>query len=90
MPILDESLIDRLVVVRDEEAHAALQELARVEGMLVGSSSGAAAHAARLIADEIAAGELDVSGGRVVTLFPDGSDRYLSKGIYGSFDEWIV
>ncbi|HEY76124.1 MAG TPA: cysteine synthase family protein [Thermoflexia bacterium] len=90
VPILDESLIDRLVVVRDEEAHAALKELARVEGMLVGSSSGAAAFAARLIADEIADGLLDAGEGRVVTLFPDGSDRYLSKGIYGSFEEWVV
>ncbi|HIE39669.1 MAG TPA: cysteine synthase family protein [Anaerolineae bacterium] len=90
VPILDESLIDRLVVVRDEEAHAVLKELARVEGMLVGSSSGAAAFAARLIADEIADGLLDAGGGRVVTLFPDGSDRYLSKGIYGDFEEWVV
>ncbi len=90
VPILDQSLIDRMVVVRDENAHAAVKELARKEGMLVGSSSGTAAHAARLIAQEIEDGSLDVGGGRVVTLFPDGGDRYLSKGIYGSFDEWTV
>jgi len=90
VPILDQSLIDRLVVVQDEDAHAAVKELARTEGMLVGSSSGAAAHAARLIAQEIEDGTLEASGGRIVTLFPDGGERYLSKGIYGSFDEWTV
>lgn len=86
--ILDRSLIDQVIVVRDEEAHQALKELARCEGMLVGSSSGAAAHAARVVADQIARGELATSGGRIVTLFPDGADRYLSKHIYGAFEEW--
>jgi len=86
--ILDGSLIDRMVVVRDEEAHRALQDLARCEGMLVGSSSGAAAHAARVVAGQIARGELPAAGGRIVTLFPDGADRYLSKHIYGAFEEW--
>ena len=86
--ILDRSLIDQVIVVRDEEAHQALKELARCEGMLVGSSSGAAAHAARVVADQIAKGELATSGGRIVTLFPDGADRYLSKHSYGAFEEW--
>lgn len=88
--LLDQSLIDRMIVVRDEDAQAAVHELARTEGMLVGSSSGAAAHAARLIADEIADGTLKVSGRRIATLFPDGGDRYLSKGLYGSFEQWTV
>jgi cysteine synthase A len=55
--------------------------------MFVGSSSGAAACAARIIADEIESGDLK-AGPRIVTLFPDGADRYLSKGIYGRFEEW--
>ncbi len=88
VPILDTSLVDRMVVVHDEDAQAALKDLARREGMLVGGSAGAAAHAACLIANDIAAGKLDVGGGRVVTLFPDGADRYLSKNIYGAFDQW--
>jgi cysteine synthase A len=54
----------------------------------VGSSSGAAAHAARVVADQVAKGKLAVSGGHIVTLFPDGADRYLSKHIYGTFEEW--
>ena len=86
--LLDQSLIDRMVVVPDEDAHEAVHELARREGMLVGSSSGAAAHAARLIAREITDGTLKMAGSRIVTLFPDGGDRYLSKGLYGSFEQW--
>jgi cysteine synthase len=85
--ILDQSLIDQLVVIHDADAHAAVQLLARTEGMFVGSSSGAAACAARIIADEIESGDLK-AGPRIVTLFPDGADRYLSKGIYGRFEEW--
>lgn len=86
--LLDQSLVDRMVVVHDEDAHKAVHELARREGMLVGSSSGAAAHAARLIAREITDGTLKSAGSRIVTLFPDGGDRYLSKGLYGSFGQW--
>lgn len=86
--ILDRSLIDQVVVVRDEEAHQALKELARCEGILVGSSSGAAAHAARVVAEQVVKGELAAGGGHIVTLFPDGADRYLSKHIYGAFEEW--
>ena len=81
--LLDEALIDRMLVVKDEDAHAAVLELARMEGMLVGSSSGAAAYAARLVARETAQ-----AGARIVTLFADGGDRYLSKGLYDSFAEW--
>jgi cysteine synthase len=88
--LVDESLIDRMVVAPDREAHAAVHELARTEGMLVGSSSGAVAYAARVIADEIARGALEVDGGRIATLFPDGGDRYLSKGLYDEFDAWVA
>ncbi len=86
--ILDQGLIDRVLAVTDEEAHSALLELVRQEAILAGSSSGAAACAARIIAQEISAGALVTSGGRIVTIFPDGGDRYLSKNIYGSFAEW--
>lgn len=82
VPVLDRSLIDEIVVVRDEDAQAAVRDLARQEGMLVGSSSGAAAHAAREVAQRTR------TPGLVVTLFADGADRYLSKHIYGAFEEW--
>jgi O-acetylserine dependent cystathionine beta-synthase len=50
--------------------------LARTEGLLVGSSSGAAFHAALLEA------EAAPPGSHIVTVFPDSSERYLSKHIY--------
>ena len=88
--LLDQTLIDRVFVVRDEEAHAAVRELACTEGMLVGSSSGAAAFAARCVAGQLSDQAFPAGGARVVTLFPDGGDRYLSKGLYNSFDQWRV
>ena len=92
--LLDENLIDRMIVVEDEDAHTAVRELARREGLLVGSSSGAAAHAARVVAHEIRSDTRRwTSAGQtqhVVTLFPDGGDRYLSKGLYDDFDAWRV
>lgn len=90
VPVLDAALIDQVVAVSDADAHQAVQDLARQEGMLVGSSAGAAAWAARSVARDIESGRLQVSGRSIVTLFPDGSDRYLSKHIYGSFAEWTA
>ena len=49
---------------------------ARSEGLLVGGSAGAAAHAARECARALGRGAL------VVTLFPDGFERYLGKGVF--------
>ncbi len=81
--ILDKSLIDEVITVRDEDAHHTLKFLARYEGMLVGSSSGAAAFASKLVAERYKDKNLNI-----VTILPDGSERYLSKNIYGDFDEW--
>ena len=74
--------------VADETAHEELARLAREEGHLVASSAGAASVAAKRVAREIATGELETPHDTVVTIFPDSSERYLSKGIYGSFEEW--
>ena len=86
--LFDPALVDELVGVPDESAHAEVKRLAREEGHLVASSAGAASVAARDVAEAIAAGELDVPYDSVVTMFPDSSERYLSKDIYGSFAEW--
>jgi cysteine synthase A len=86
--LLDPDALDDVRTVSDRAAHAEVKRLAAEEGHLVGSSSGAASVAAREVADRIAAGELDVPARTVVTVFPDGSERYLSKNIYGSFDAW--
>jgi cysteine synthase len=73
---LERSLIDRVLSVDDDASFAAVSALARQEGLLVGGSSGAAAHAAREVARELGAGHV------VVTLFPDGFERYLGKGSF--------
>jgi cysteine synthase len=51
-------------------------ELARREGLLVGGSAGAAAAAARIVARRYGPDAC------VLTLFPDGFERYLGKGVF--------
>lgn len=70
---LDTSVYDEVVTVTDEDALAAMRELARTEGLLCGVSSGAAAFAAREIARRP-----EFAGKNVVCLLPDTGERYLS------------
>ncbi len=86
--LFEPDLVDDVIAVPDEDAHEELKRLADDEGHLVASSAGAASVAAKHVATEIAAGEIDVPFESVVTVFPDSSERYLSKGIYRSFEEW--
>ncbi|MBF1075294.1 MAG: cysteine synthase A [Prevotellaceae bacterium] len=73
----DGNVVDRILRVTNEEAIAATRELAAVEGMLCGISSGAAFSAAlRLAADEAYAGKT------IVALLPDTGERYLSTGVF--------
>lgn len=73
--IYDASLAAEVMMVMNDEACAAVRRLARTEGVLGGWSSGAAAAAADKVAKRLGAGK------RVVTVFPDGAERYLSQGI---------
>ncbi|MFF2091031.1 PLP-dependent cysteine synthase family protein [Paenibacillus sp. NPDC058174] len=75
-PFMDTSYFDEVRTISDEDAFLRVKELALLEGLLVGSSSGAAMQAALLEAESAK------PGSRIVTIFPDGSDRYLSKKIY--------
>ncbi|WP_291272749.1 PLP-dependent cysteine synthase family protein [Geothrix sp.] len=70
---LDLSIADRIMDVADADSLATARELIATEGCLVGASSGANAWAARELARTLPAGS------RVVTLFPDGAERYMSK-----------
>ena len=72
---MDVSLIDEVIKVNDDEAFEASRELARREGILAGSSSGAALAASLKLAQKI-------DHGNIVTIFPDRGDRYLSKGLF--------
>lgn len=69
-------LADEVMMINDQEAFKTVRRLAETEGVLGGGSSGAAAAAAYRIAERMG------SGKRVVTLFPDGAERYLSQGIF--------
>jgi cysteine synthase A len=75
-PIYDASLADEIMMVMDEDVCASLKRLARSEGLLGGWSSGAAATAACKVAERLGPGK------RVVTVFPDGAERYQSQGIF--------
>jgi cystathionine beta-synthase (acetylserine-dependent) (EC 4.2.1.-) len=72
---MDITLIDRVVKVSDAEAFAMVKTLAEKEGLIVGTSSGAAVAASRKLIE---------SGirGNIVTLLPDRGDRYFSKHLY--------
>ena len=69
-------LADEIMMIYDDEAFATVRRLAETEGVLGGGSSGAAAAAAYRVAERMGPGK------RVVTLFPDGAERYMSQGIY--------
>ena len=74
---LDTSVYDEIIAVKTEEAYAAARALAKAEGVLVGISSGAALHAASVLA---ARPENECK--RIVVLLPDTGDRYLSTDLF--------
>ena len=71
---MDMSLIDKVIKVDDEDAFAEVRLLAMREGILAGSSSGAALRAVRILSDH-------VSEGNVVVILPDRGERYFSKNL---------
>jgi len=73
---VDTNLFDAIHTVLDSDAFRLVKELATKEGLLVGSSSGAALYASLLEAKKAK------PGSTIVTIFPDSSERYLSKNIY--------
>ena len=72
---MDITLVDKIFKVTDDEAFETCRELARKEGILAGTSSGAALAAVRKLSEEIDAGN-------IVVVLPDRGDRYLSKGLF--------
>ncbi|GEN33311.1 cysteine synthase A [Aneurinibacillus danicus] len=73
---MEPSYFDAIHTVDDVDAFRWVKELAAKEGMLVGSSAGAAMHAAMKEAQQAKPGT------NIVTIFADSSERYLSKKIY--------
>lgn len=78
----DASIVDEVFRVGDDQAILSSRQLARLDGLLVGISSGAAAFAAK----EIALRPENV-GKNIVTLLPDTGERYLSTALY-AFDDY--
>ena len=72
----DRSLCDEVMMVMDDEAFGMVKTLAAQEGVLAGSSGGAAVFAALKVAKRLGPGK------RVVTIIPDSAERYLSKKIF--------
>jgi len=69
--IYEESILDGTFFVKTEDAYWMAMRLAKEEGLLVGPSSGAAFWASLKLAESI-------DNGVIVTIFPDGGDRYFS------------
>ncbi len=73
---LDMSVIDEIVTVRTEDAFSACRSFAKSEGLLVGISSGAALHAAKIIGQKN-------EKKNIVVLLPDSGERYMSVNLFG-------
>jgi len=72
----DRSVCDEVIAVTDDDAFDTVKLLAAREGVLAGSSGGAAVFASLTVAKRLGAGK------RVVTIIPDSAERYLSKKIF--------
>jgi cysteine synthase A len=72
----DRSVCDEVMMVSDDDAFATVKSLAALEGILAGSSGGAAMFGALKVAKKLGTGK------RVATIIPDSAERYLSKKIF--------
>ena len=75
--VLDTRLYDEVIPVTEEEAYQAVRDVARLEGLLVGISSGAALAAAVRVAERP-----ENQGKVLAVILPDGGERYLSTDLF--------
>ena len=75
--ILDISVVDEVMKVESQEAIDTAKDVAKMEGVLCGISSGAAAHAVK----QLAARE-NMGGKRIVVMLPDTGERYVSTLLF--------
>lgn len=75
--VLNTSVYDEIITVKNEDAFAAAREVAAVEGLLVGISSGAALWAATELAKRP-----ENAGKNIVVVLPDTGERYLSTALF--------
>ena len=74
--IYDANVVDEIIRISDEEAFEMAKLMAKEEGILVGISTGANIAAAIKVAKKLGKGK------KVVTVSPDGGEKYISMGIY--------
>jgi cysteine synthase A len=79
--ILDTSLIDEIITVSNEDSFATAQLAARLEGIPVGISSGAALWAAVQLAKRP-----ETAGKHIVVIIPSCAERYLSTALFDGFE----
>ncbi|MCQ2069617.1 MAG: cysteine synthase family protein [archaeon] len=72
---MDMRLVDKVIKISDKDAKDTVRRLASSEGVIAGTSSGAALWASLKLSEE-------VKDANIVTIFPDRGDRYFSKGIW--------
>ena len=75
--VLDTKLLDKIVTVSTEDAYTCTRTIAKIEGLLLGISSGSALQAAVQIGQDP-----EYKDKNIVVLLPDGGERYLSTGIF--------
>jgi cysteine synthase A len=80
--VLDTTLIDEVLLVGNKEAFEAARRLALLDGIAAGISSGAALAAATRVAKRA-----EMKGLTVVTVLPDGAERYLSTALFDGYGD---
>lgn len=68
-------IVDDLILISDDEAYEMVRQVANDEGILIGISAGANIAAAKNLAEKF-------PGKKIVTVAPDGADKYMSMGIF--------
>lgn len=74
--IYDSSVVDEIISVTEEDAFKTAKEFAEKEGVLIGISAGGALYVALQIAKKLGKGK------KVLTVAPDGGEKYISMGLY--------
>ncbi|MEN2327725.1 PLP-dependent cysteine synthase family protein [Lacticaseibacillus paracasei] len=75
-PFFKDVQIDEILTISDNDAFDQVKQMAKTQGLFIGSSSGAALAASLKVANEFP------ENSSIVTVFPDSSERYMSENIY--------
>ncbi|OPH01375.1 PLP-dependent cysteine synthase family protein [Lacticaseibacillus paracasei] len=75
-PFFKDVQIDEILTISDNDAFDQVKQMAKTQGLFIGSSSGAALAASLKVANELP------ENSSIVTVFPDSSERYMSENIY--------